>query len=199
MIDNYSRLPIGKYMDILAISKDENLEELEMQVKVLSILSGIEEDEIMHLPIGEYKSMVAKASFLEREDDNRHQIAKAYRIGGMELIPVNDYRKIETCQYVDFQTFAQDIENRMPEFLSVMLVPKGHRYNEGYDVLDVQKVIRENLSVTDSLSLCGFFLTLCRNSIADTLSFCKKMAKGLPREQRKIAREKIRHLQTLLD
>ena len=52
MIDNYKSLPIGDYQDILALCKDESLEELDRQVKILSILTKMDEDTLLnHLGI----------------------------------------------------------------------------------------------------------------------------------------------------
>ena len=155
IIDSYNKLTLGKYEEIQEIAKDESLEELDKQVQIISILTGMAEDEILHLPISEYKELVAKSAFLDPENIKYHPVAKKYILGEYELIPVRDYRKLETGQYIDFQTYAPDLDNHLVEFLSVILVPKGHRYNEGYDIVDVQKVIREEMSVADGVSVAG--------------------------------------------
>jgi len=188
MVDNYDDLTLGKYMEIQAIAKQEGLEEIDRQVQILAILSGKYEEEILHLPIGEYRRLVAKASFLSSPEMTYHPIAKKYLVGGFELYPVRDFRKLEAGQYVDFQTYAPDLEKYLVEFLSVILVPKGHRYNEGYDVMDVQKAIRQEMSVTDGVSLAGFFLNWCRQSILNSLNFSKQEAMKIPDTNR---REKI--------
>lgn len=179
IIDNYNRLTLGQYMEIQAISKDESLEEIERQAQILSVLTGVAEEELLHLPIVEYKELVARSAFLNPENITYHQVAKKYILGGFELIPVRDFRRLETCQYIDFQTYAPDLDRYLVEFLSVILVPKGHRYNEGYDILDVQKAIREEMSVSDGISLAGFFLTWCRKSIQDSLNYSKREAMGI--------------------
>ena len=115
-------------------------------------------------------------------------MAKKYIIGGMELIPVTDFRKLETCQYLDFQTYAGDLDKYMAELISVLLVPKGHRYNEGYDIIELQESIRREMSVTEGATIVGFFLTLCERSIGDSLNYSKRMAKGI---KDKKEREKI--------
>lgn len=188
IIDNYDKLRLGKYMDIQAIANREGMEEIDRQIEILAILADSDPEEIGHLPIGEYKEMVAKAAFLSAPEINLHPIAKKYLVGSFELYPVRDFRKLETCQYVDFQTYAPDLEKYLPEFLSVILVPKGHRYNEGYDILDVQKAIREDMSVADGISLAGFFLTWCRKSILSSLNSSKREALKIPDKTR---REKI--------
>ena len=188
IIDNYNKLPIGLYMEILEANKAEEVEDIDKQVKVISILTGESVDEILHLPITEYKELAARAAFLNPDNIGVRPIAKRYLVGDFELIPVTDFRKVETCQYIDFQAYAPDLDKHLVEFLSVILVPKGHRYNEGYDILEVQKAIREDMSVTDGVSLAGFFLISFRKSIEDSLNYSKREAKKI---KNKAKREEI--------
>lgn len=160
MIDNYRNLPIGKYLEIVALSQDQSVDALTQQVKTIAILTGMTDEQVLALPIMEYKELAGKTIFLEKEYDGKLMVAKSYRVGGFELIPVKDFTKIITAQYVDFQTFSKEGEKYLVETLSTLLVPKGKKYNEGYDMTDVHKAIRENLSVADVLSLYAFFLTL---------------------------------------
>lgn len=190
IIDNFNRLTLGMYQEIQEISRNESLEDIDRQVQILSVLTGVAEEEILHLPITEYKELVVKAGFLDPSNINYHPIAKKYLVGKFELIPLRDFRKMETCQYIDFQTYAPDLDNHLVEFLSVILVPKGHRYNEGYDILEVQKAIRDGMSVSDGVSLAGFFLTWCRRSIQDSLNYSKQEAMGI---KDKTKREEILH------
>ena len=190
IIDNYNKLPLGLYQEIQAVSQNDSLEEIDKQVQIISILTGVSEEEILHLPITEYKELVVKAAFLDPSNISYHQVAKKYHVGGYELIPVTDYRKLETCQYIDFQTYAPDMDKHIVEFLSVILVPKGHRYNEGYDILEVQNAIRKEMSVADGVSIAGFFLIWCRKSIQDSLNFSKQEAMKI---KDKSQREKILH------
>lgn len=176
IIDSYNKLTLGLYQEIQEVSRDETLEDIDRQTRILSILTGVAEDEILHLPIAEYKELVVKAAFLNPENINYHPVARKYIVGEFELIPCRDFRKLETCQYIDFQTYAPDLDNHLVEFLSVILVPKGHRYNEGYDIIDVQRAIREEMSVSDGVSLAAFFLTWCSKSIKDSLNYSKQEA-----------------------
>lgn len=199
IIDNYNKLTIGQYIEIQAVSADETMDEIDKQVRILSILTGETEDELLHLPLPEYKELVAKSRFLDPDNINYHPVAKRYILGGFDLIPCRDFRKIETCQYIDFQTYAPDLDKYLVEFLSVILVPKGKRYNEGYDILDVQKAIREEMSVSDGVSIAGFFLTWCRKSIEDSLSSSKREAMKIPdRKEREKVLQRIREQEEIL-
>lgn len=188
IIDNYRNLPVGKWLEILELSKDENVDALEQQVKTISILTGLTEDEVLDLPIVEYRELASKTKFLEKEYDGKLQIAKSYGLNGMELIPVKDFNKITTAQYVDYQTFSKEGDMYLVQTLSTLLVPKGKKYNDGYDMDAVQQAIRDNLSVADVLSLYAFFLTKWVKSIKDSQTYLDKEIKKIPN---KLMREKL--------
>mgnify|MGYP003430239052 FL=1 len=188
IIDNYRNLPVGKWLEILELSKDENVDELEQQVKTIAILTGLTEDEVLDLPIVEYRELASKTKFLEKEYEGKLQIAKSYGLNGMELIPVKDFNKITTAQYVDYQTFSKEGDMYLVQTLSTLLVPKGKKYNDGYDMDAVQEAIRENLSVADVLSLYAFFFFLWVKSIKDSQTYLDKEIKKIPN---KVMREKL--------
>lgn len=200
IIDNYNRLTLGKYMEIQAVNQDESLDEIDRQSQIIAILTGLPEEEVLHLPIAEYKELVSRLAFLSGTDNIKYRpVAKRYIVGKWELIPVRDFRKIEAGQYIDFQTYAPDLDKYLAEFLSVILVPKGHRYNEGYDILEVQQAIRDEMSVTDGISLAGFFLTWCRKSILATLNYSRREAMRIKdKAQRETILTKIREQEMLL-
>lgn len=188
IIDNYRNLPVGKWLEILELSKDENVDALEQQVKTIAILTGLTEEEVLDLPIVEYRELAAKTMFLEKEYEGKLQIAKSYGLNGMELIPVKDFNKITTAQYVDYQTFSKEGDMYLVQTLSTLLVPKGKKYNNGYDMDAVQQAIRDNLSVADVVSLYAFFLTKWVKSIKDSQTYLDKEIKKIPN---KLMREKL--------
>ena len=183
IIDNYRSLPIGKYLEICELSRDESVDALEQQVKTISILTGLSEDEVLALPIMEYKELAGKTKFLEKEYDGNLMVAKSYALNGIVLIPVKDIMKINVAQYVDYQTFSREGEKCVVEMLSTMLIPKGKKYNDGYEIADVHKAIRENLSVADVLSLSAFFLKMWVKSIKDFQIFLAKEIQKIPNKE----------------
>jgi hypothetical protein len=178
IIDNYRELPIGKYEEIVKLCKTE-MTEVDRKVAILSVLTGLTEDEVLHLPLATFTDYSTKARFIEHEcpENLIPGVAKSYPIGGFVLLPVTDIRKITAAQYIDFQTFAQDRENKVVELLSCFLIPRGCDYNEGYDVLDVHTAIREEMSVAEGLALLAFFFKGWLTSIRNTLSSSEKMIK----------------------
>ena len=187
MIDSYKSLPIGDYQKILALCKDDGLEELDRQVKILSILTGIGEDEILDLPIQEFKVMTSRMGFLERDLPTEvTRLEESYRIGRFDLVPVIDMRKISTAQYIDFQSFHQaGFEEHFVEILSCILIPKGRKYNQDYDIIEVQDAIRRDLNIHDGASIYAFFMFSCRESIKDILTFSLQETKKIKDKAKK--------------
>lgn len=179
MITRYEDLPLGEYMKIDAILRGEG-DELEKQVRVIALLSGNTEDEVLALPLDEYASRAAKAAFLAKPYQQSGEVkrtAKEFVIGGMTLIPTTDFTKITTAQYVDFQTFAPVVDDQPAALLSVLMVPKGKGYNEGYDIGEVQRAIREHLTLADAAAVIAFFLLSSRTSIEASLNSLERLAR----------------------
>ena len=191
IIDNYRDLPIGLYLEICDIDRREDLEDINKQVSIISVLTGMAEEDIYNLPLEEYRQLAAKSQYLRHPYEGEVLTAKNYIVDKFTLVPVEDYRKITTAQYIDFQTFAKDAERNIVEILSCMLIPKGKKYNQDYDVIEVQKALREHLCVADALSLLAFFFVQYRQSIKDSLTYSREMAMRLrdPEKKRRMLRE----------
>ena len=197
IIDNYRDLPIGMYLEICDIDRREDIDKLHKQVSIISILTGRDEEEIYDLPIEDYKVLASKTHYLRNPYDGEVLTAKTYAIDGMLLQPVEDFRKITTAQYIDFQTFAKDAEKNIVEILSTMLVPKGKKYNQDYDILKLQDSLRRHLSVADALSLFAFFFVQYHQLIKDSLTYCKEEAMKIPDKGKRM--KTLREIQRQVD
>ena len=199
IIDNYRDLPIGMYLDICEIDRRTDIDELHKQLGIISLLSGMAEEDIYNLPIGDYKTLASKTRYLSHPYDGEVLTAKVYSLDGWVLQPVQDFRKISTAQYIDFQTFVKGGEQNIVEIISTMLVPKGKKYNQDYDVVELQKSLREHLSVADALSLFAFFFVQYNQLIKDSLTSCREEAMKIPdKEMRRKTLRKIQEQEDLL-
>lgn len=176
MITSYNSLPVGKYFDILAVPTD--LPEIVYQVKVISILSDISEDELLDMPLAEYQKLAGGTEFLEapifRKDgrtpyDGR-SVPDRFTVGPFRLVLEKDVRKMTVAQYVDFQEFSKN-PDQLPELLSCVLIPEGCKYNEVYDITQVQGAIRRCMPITDAAAVSAFFLRTYAVSLRRILIF----------------------------
>ena len=183
MIDNYNDLTIGKYQEIKAVIDGEVVEEYATNISLVAILADMTEDEVMSLDLKEYKVLNQKLTFL-MEEPPRRMVADKYKIGGFELETMLAVDKMTVAQYIDYQTFVKDVDKYLVEILSVFLIPKGHKYNEGYDIIEVQKAIRDNLSIVDAMSLSAFFLLWSQSLMKATLTCLTKKAKKMKKKMK---------------
>ena len=200
IIDNYRKLPIGKYNEIVKLCETE-MDEVDRKVKIVGILTGLTDDEVLALPITDFTECCAKAKFIDLPCPETliPSVSKSYPVGGFNLVPVTDMRKVTTAQYIDFITFSKDKEHNIVEMLSCFLVPKGMDYNEGYDILDVHTAIKEEMSVAEVLALLAFFFGSWTRSLHSTLSYSERMARRVKdKEKRQMMMERIAELRSTI-
>lgn len=179
MIDSYDKMPVGIYLDALAIARD--FDEDERNLRLLALLSGTTLDAVLSRPFVEVGKDMKRLAFLAKEPAIE-KTKKAYKIGPFTLVPTLDFRKITTAQYVDFQELTKEPseDGRVVEVLSCFLIPEGRPYCEGYDVADVQAVIRKGMPVTDAVSLYAFFFERSLASTHRLLTSSMRLLRKLP-------------------
>lgn len=200
IIDNYRKLPIGKYNEIVKLCETE-MDEVDRKVKIVGILTGLTDDEVLALPLTDFTECCAKAKFIDLPCPETliPSVSKSYPVGGFNLVPVTDMRKVTTAQYIDFLAFSKDKEHNIVEMLSCFLVPKGMDYNEGYDILDVHNAIKEEMSVAEVLALLAFFFGSWTRSINSTLSSSERMARRVKdKGKRQMMMERIAELRSTI-
>lgn len=176
IIDNYRDLPIGVYLDILTIQETEP-DEFRRQALTVGALAALNEQEVLALPIDEYKRLRASAAFLSQPcPEDLLRISHTYPVGPWTLRPVKDYGDLTVAQYVDFQTFSRDVDHNLPQILSVVLIPDGHTYNDGYDMAVLQEAIREEMGVADALALAAHFFASSSALTVSSLDYCRALA-----------------------
>lgn len=173
MITNYNELPIGKYLqiaDILKGADDPNA----VSLQILSVLSGMTEDELLDLPMEEFSRLMGKATFILEPPQSKVAMPR-YTLGDMVLDVNVNVAKMTAAQYIDFQTYCKNPEKNYIEILSCFMIPHGHKYNKDYDVADVQAAIRDYLPTNSANGIYAFFLRKSQKSMRSILSSSVKM------------------------
>lgn len=203
MIDNYNDMSISLWREIRETMEDMGeATELEVQVALISLLSGISEDEIRNLPLKEYSEMASKTRFLLRQPNVKAVKPRNLTINGKRYDLVDDVRKLTTGQYIDYQTYMQDNEDfkNLAKVLSVFIVPKGKTYGEGYDVEEVIKELDEHLSINVALGVCFFFREKYRSWLSLMQDcFRRRMKRMMRKERNPEAVERMREIIGMMD
>lgn len=190
MIDSYDKLSIGKYLELMEIVDNEEIDEVDKNVEIVALLDDRPVEMVYDLPLMEFNSLMQKTNFLQTAPKPL-QVSTKYNLGGMKLETVLDLTSLTTAQFIDYQTFVKD-KTKMVELLSVFLVPKGKKYNTDYDIIEVQKVIRENLPITVALGMSAFFFDLYKALLkATTTSLTRRLKRMIRKEKDKEKREQM--------
>lgn len=170
VIDEWDKLPVGLLKDIHRITSDEALDEDEKSLQAAAVLARMPYDTLLNLPLDDTQMMVARTAFLY-EKPKIKKIQKNYNLNGRTYRTLLSMDEMTTAQFIDFNGLMNDLDERLPEVLSIFLIPKGHKYNDGYDKNEVIKDISEKLMVTEALGLASFFTNAYKRYAMRTLLY----------------------------
>lgn len=164
----WSDISIAEYESIVDIINSTD-DEIERLTGVISVLSGVDENDIADMPIAEIARIGRKLDFLNSFDFNRNATYKSLVIDGETLVLA--VKDMSVAQYVDFQATWSAESKDLARIISICYVPKGKTYNKDYDIEELIEKIRNNVSI-DKANSIGFFLLKRLNGLTNfTLRF----------------------------
>lgn len=178
MIQSYEQMPIATYGKILRVIRNEQMNDFDKEIAMLSIISDKSEEELISIPLVDLKAITSKCGYL-LEQPKPAKVKDEYQVGDFTLCPMKRIERISAGQFISFQELAKAHKGRndveyLPQILSCFLIPKGKKYSNDYgdfDIYDVQDAIRDHLSIVDALALLAFFLVSVKQSQANILRF----------------------------
>ena len=167
-----------KYRTLLDIREAANIED--ENERVYAIMEAVFGEDVLDLPLKDFNEKCKELQFLQKEIPNDLHV-KDIKVNEREYYFDGLLGKITTAQYIDFQNYQKN-EDEQKSF-SVFIIPKGHKYNDGYDmeqvfndILDVPVPVLFSASFFFSRQFELFIRIFRRYSI-------KQMKKlGLPKE-----------------
>lgn len=149
MTKGWNEMTIAQCEKVEAIGKDDGTE-LDKDVRVLSILSGIEEDKIWDMDITEVAA-------LRNEMDWVHTPCEPVDFQGVDyqgmFKPNFGLERMSYRQYADLNSAM--VMNDRAAVLAACLVPEDGEYATGYDMEDFTEWLRENVTMAQYQ---GFFV-----------------------------------------
>ena len=153
--ERWSDITIAEYERIVETIKSTD-DEIERLTGVISVLSGVDEDEIADMPIAEIAKIGQKLDFLNSFDFNKNATYKSLVIDGETL--VLSTKNMTVAQFVDFQATWSAETKDLARIISICYVPKGKTYNKDYDIEELIEKIRNNISIDKANSIAFFLL-----------------------------------------
>lgn len=188
---SFKDINLKDYKKIVEISTRELDSDLEKDIAVLAVLCDCSEDDIYNMPLNELKSLLSEINWIKGYNYTpANKLPNKLKIDGIEYTINPDINKFTVAQYMDFQNFWDKRNEYMGNLLAVFIIPKGHKYNEGYDVMELADRLEEVFSLDDWNNVCFFFLKIWWNSIKHSLISSdlelKKMLKTKNQKNRKM-------------
>lgn len=150
----WSEVTLEEYTQIREILDDKSKDKEDMLISLAAVLQGVDEDTILNMPLDKVEPIFEMVQGLAQKP-KANRVCRKYNLGEWRL-RVSD-RQMCLAQWIDFQNFAREgYESHLADILSVVLVPEGHSYNNGYD-LDRLKADLKKMTVGDALAVCFFF------------------------------------------
>ena len=173
-------LPLSKYLKTLEIFNDKYLSDLDKNIEILAIYSDTTVDDILKLrpeEVGAHLSDMSNVISSYKPSNSKHP--KNIKINDKVYNVNYNIGKLNMAQYIDFQ---QTIVNKnylenLPALLSIFIIPKGHKYNDDYDILELRNILEDNMTLDEALSIVFFLKTKSISLIKLKLLYYKLMLK----------------------
>ena len=167
-----------KYRTLLDIREAANIED--ENERVYAIMEAVFGEDVLNLPLKDFNEKCKELQFLQKEIPNDLHV-KDIKVNGREYYFDGLLGKITTAQYIDFQNYQKN-EDEQKAF-SVFIIPKGHKYNDGYDMEQVFNDILD-VPVPVLFSASFFFIRQFELFIRIFRRYSIKQMKklGLPKE-----------------
>ncbi len=189
LYNSWEDVSISLYKQIVEITEDSQLSPTEINIAVLALLMGVDEDKIYYnYTVQELQEMLSKMAWLNEFKFNKNWNSKKIKINGKEYTIETDLQKMTIAQYIDFQTYWAKKDNMkyLANLLSCFIIPKGCKYNEGYDIAELTETIENNVPITTSNSILFFFLKELVTSIQGMLIYLDWMARKKVKDKKKM-------------
>lgn len=203
MIKDWNELNLRTYYEIYKVTSNAFTPEDEKIFRCAAICAGIDYDELLSQPIASTEVMVANSAFLYTKPERKKVSGKHIKVNGNDYTIITDASDMTTAQYIDYQSvIVEKYEEHITDLLSIILIPKGHTYNDGYD-RDAVKTDMDSMSVTEALGITDFFLRRYRRSLRRSLLYSSAALTTArimaPKEIKEQMREVEKNYQQLAD
>jgi hypothetical protein len=188
MINNYKDLTLEKYIELYELDIC-GMEEIDIQSYIISILTNMTVDEILDLPIPQYKKLAQQTAFMTVPPQVKGRKISKVNINGKEYEVLDKIDKMTTGQYIDYQTYLKKNDVKMlPYILSTLIIPKGEKYGDSDTVEDLKQ-----MTVEEALTISNFFMNKSLTLIKGTLRYLEYMMK---KKMKKVKEETMKQQMT---
>ena len=147
--ESYKDIMLGQYMEF--ISTDfTSLSPITKMTRILSILSDIEEEQILKLNLPQIQELIEDLTWLEKQPTPKFK--KVIEIDGVKYGSIPQMNLIKVGEYIDIENYIENFNGNLHNILAVIYRPiKKYKTDDDYIV--------EDYDSTDAQIRADMFLT----------------------------------------
>lgn len=193
---NWNKITVRQYQDILPIITDEKLTNLDRLVKVISILTGKDEDIIDSWPIdklNDYKHLF--------EFDFKKEAKKRVKVNGSYYRFNWEINKLKAARYIEAKTFVSGgLFQNLHKIMASCVIPErkilGFYFDKKYNAADHSKYADDLLDAPFPFvyNACVFFCQLLMKWIETILSSSEELKGKMTEQKMKALKESLANI-----
>lgn len=178
------------------VNQLSNENEIDFEIAMISILAGIPTDNILDLPIVEYRKLKEACSFINVNPDSIPK--NIIEIDGVKYGYRNDVRKMKTSEYIDFETMSINGLENMHIIMAILyrpIIKVGNLEKDPFDyeiepynsktVIKRAEIFKKRMTMDFVLSATFFLMALVQSLSENTAASLAKQ-EALERKKKTI-------------
>lgn len=179
-----------QYWEIFDILNSE-ASDMQKQAELIALIEGKPVDEILSLDMSSAAELINKLEFLNKFELSKRYHPSSIIIDNKKYNVYTNLANLNVAQFIDYQSFiSQPFRESYDKILSIFIIPDGHEYNSGYDILEVQEAIRTKLSWLEIQNLLNFILVRYVDSYNHSLAYLTKKVRKEKDPKKKMEMER---------
>lgn len=149
---------IKQFKNINKILKEENLTDIEKNLELIAYVFDLSEDDLYDMDLATIRKYTNEIEFINEFKPDYTKEPKIKRIGDYEVGVDYHLSKFSVAQYIDFMAEINSNEPDIARLCATILIPRGHKYNDGYNLEEFIERIEQEVNIFDAEALVFFYL-----------------------------------------
>lgn len=186
--DNWDKITFSIWNKIEELNDIED--DFEKNIALLSILSDIDEDTLLSMPLPKFARLMAQTDYLRELP--KSEIKEVYKVNGREYEIKMNPQHFTVNQWIDYNTLSSDILKNKDRVLATVLLPKGKQYGD----YDIEQVVRDihDMPIADIFAINAFFLISFKTLLHATQQYLIRKLKKM-KKMKNLSKEQIQQIE----
>tara|TARA_R110001599_G_scaffold38730_8_gene118622 strand:+ start:526 stop:1170 length:645 start_codon:yes stop_codon:yes gene_type:complete len=169
---SWDEVSLGQYSKLMLSIEKEGISEIELMIKSLNALVGIDESLLTKVPIKQLREAYNQLGELISTNPN-NELSRVVEIDGIEYGFIPDFDDFTLAEFVDLDNYLQNSWDNMSKIFAVLYRPIKDREDNKYtidtytlkDIKERRELFNDRLSIDTIYGALVFFCDIGRKRI----------------------------------